>query len=198
MQSIKTKRPLAVDSTPQSPGAPPKSHTRARTHSTSIHRPPKSTTRSASELNGLGKDGEPPSATAVTPTRKFPQLNFVVLGAEGVGKSAFISCALDLKKPLASWSAAKKMSLEGEIFLISLIEVQLDELDVSSGNEINWSTTSNGDKLPQIDGILALYDVTDRESIMSIPEFLSEYIPALFYAIVTRQELSIGYLGTSM
>ena len=102
-----------------------------------------------------------------------PRLNFAVLGAHGAGKSTFVRCALDLKKSAASYMSSKKMALDGEIFLISLLEIPLDDTEISA-DRIKWPEVLDGANLPPIDGVLALYDVTNRESLRHVPELLSE------------------------
>ena len=105
----------------------------------------------------------------------IPELRFAVAGARGSGKTAFMQRALDLKRPSYSSTCGKKMSLEGQVFLINLIEIQLDQITVSEEEKIHWpSTDVKGDSF-SIDGVLALYDVTKRESISRIPKLLSKF-----------------------
>ena len=107
------------------------------------------------------------------PTTHTPRLNFAVLGARGAGKSTFVRCALDLKKTAASQMSSKKMALDGDIFLINLLEISVDETEISA-NRIQWPEVLDGTDLPRVDGVLALYDVTNRESLRYIPKLLSE------------------------
>lgn len=103
----------------------------------------------------------------------LPELKFIVVGAQGAGKSTFMRCALDLKRPLTSPLASKKMSLEGDVFLISLIELQLDEVIVTD-HSISWPDSVREAGLSRVDGVLALYDVTERDTLSGIPNLLSE------------------------
>ena len=105
----------------------------------------------------------------------IPELRFAVAGARGSGKTAFMQRALDLKRPSHSSTCGKKMSLEGQVFLINLIEIQLEQITVSEEEKIHWPNTDvKGDSL-NIDGVLALYDVTKQESISRIPKLLSKF-----------------------
>ena len=106
-------------------------------------------------------------------TISIPELNFAVIGSEGSGKSTFIRCALDLKKPAASPISSKKMSLEGDVFLIKLVEIPIHTLEVLV-DQIGWPDAIEQEVVPRIDGVLALYDVTERQSIRNIPELLGE------------------------
>jgi len=109
------------------------------------------------------------------PKSKPPEIHFAVLGAEGSGKSTFVRCALDLKKPATSPVSSKKMSLEGDVFLISLAEVPMEEIEVV-GDQIYWPDTLEDVEMPQVDGILVVCDVTERRSVKDIPKLLGESI----------------------
>ena len=102
-------------------------------------------------------------------------LNFAVVGASGAGKSTFIKCALDLSKPATSPSSTKKMSLEGELFRITLMEIQLDDLTIRKDQDIEWPENLGTKLMPKVDGVLAVYDVADRNSLSAIPALMSEY-----------------------
>ncbi|MCJ1246294.1 hypothetical protein MMC30_003500 [Trapelia coarctata] len=107
-----------------------------------------------------------------SPKLKHPEIHFAVLGAEGSGKSTFVRCALDLKKPATSPVSSKKMSLEGDVFLISLIEVPMEEIEVV-GDQIYWPDMLEDVEMPQIDGVLVVCDVTERRSVKDIPKLLA-------------------------
>lgn len=109
------------------------------------------------------------------PKSKPPEIHFAVLGAEGSGKSTFVQCALDLKKPATSPVSSKKMSLEGDVFLISLAEVPMEEIEVV-GDQIYWPDMLEDVEMPQVDGILVVCDVTERRSVKDIPKLLGEFI----------------------
>ena len=106
-------------------------------------------------------------------SQQLPELNFAVVAAKQCGKSTFISRALDLKRPANSPMARKKMSLDGNIFLVCLVELQLDNVTVDN-DELFWPDSVEEVELPNFDGVLALYDVTQKESFSRIPGLLSE------------------------
>jgi GTPase SAR1 family protein len=114
----------------------------------------------------------------------LPDLRFLVVGADKAGKTSFIHHALDLKKTTSSPTvASKKMSLEGAVFLINLLETDLDEVEVDDDLSITWPASSIvsvlGDpatSTTQVDGVLALYDVSHRASLTGIPDLLSKFI----------------------
>ena len=126
--------------------------------------PRKKSTNAESRLN----DGN--SNAGLSP----PELVFYVVGGDVVGKSTFIRCALDLKKSNLSPVACKKMSLEGEVFLINLLEMPLSSVDVTD-QVVTWPGSVGDVEVSRPDGVLALYDVTDKRSMSQVPMLLSEF-----------------------
>ena len=105
---------------------------------------------------------------------EFQAVSLAVLGAPTVGKSTFVHCALDLKKPSLSPVSSKKVSLEGQISIVRLFELGLDDVEVTSEQRMRWPDKVGDESTPHIDGVLALYDVMDQSSITPIPLLLSE------------------------
>lgn len=102
------------------------------------------------------------------------EVNVAVLGTFGVGKSTFVQCALDLKQSPSSPISSKKVSLEGVLIRIRLLEVQLSDVKISDTQRVEWPQRLGEEDTPRIDGALALYDVMDQGSTIRIPEVLSE------------------------
>ena len=127
----------------------------------------------------------------------MPEVNVAVLGASGVGKSTFVQCALDLKQPASSLVSSKKVSLEGVLIRIKLLEIQLSDVKISENPRIEWPQKLGEQITPRIDGALALYDVMDKASISRIPEVLSEshdydlYLPERPLLHVTRMHCDL-------
>lgn len=103
------------------------------------------------------------------------EVNVAVLGTFGVGKSTFVQCALDLKQPASSPISSKKVSLEGVLIRIRLLEVQLSDVKIWDNQRVEWPQRLGEQNTPRIDGALALYDVTDQGSTARVPEVLSEF-----------------------
>jgi hypothetical protein len=135
---------------------------------------PRSNRASVPAARRQQNDSTPTQGTSTSYTAP-PQLNFAVLGEEGSGKSTFVRCALDLKKPAISPKSSKKMSLEGDLFLISLVEVPMDEVEVV-GDQIKWPGELEDIEMPHIDGVLMVCDATDRMSVKHIPKFLGKLL----------------------
>ena len=106
-----------------------------------------------------------------------------VLGAKDAGKSTFVRCALDLKKPATSPSATKKVSLEGVVSVLRLLEVQINDISIDSDENVLWPQTSDGQSggqsLSRVDGVLVLYDVMNQSSLTRVPSVLSESLLSL-------------------
>lgn len=111
-----------------------------------------------------------------------------VLGADAVGKSTFIHLALDLKKAATSPVSSKKVSLEGLISVVRLIEVDAEDVEVEDDSLI-WPETVGDEVIPPVDGALVIYNVLDPSSVTPLPLLLSESIqkPSI---VVHRRNIS--------
>jgi GTPase SAR1 family protein len=102
------------------------------------------------------------------------EINIAVLGASAVGKSTFIQRAFDLQTIPSSPFTLRKMSIDGNVYLVRLIELTYDDLNLDDHKRICWPDTIGGTPLPVIDGVFTLYDVMNRESLVQVPETLSK------------------------
>ena len=100
------------------------------------------------------------------------EINIAVLGASGVGKSSFIQRVFDHRAPPTLTVTPRKMSIDGEEYTVRLIELPFDELDFDLDNHITWPDMADNRPMPPIDGVLALYDVMNKESLADVPETL--------------------------
>lgn len=71
------------------------------------------------------------------------------------------------------------MSLDDVVYLVRLVEMSLDAIVITESNRINWPKSLKGIEVPPVDGVLALYDVTNQQSINGIPDLL-RWSPPLF------------------
>ena len=83
-------------------------------------------------------------------------------------------CALDLKTTSSSSVSCKKVSLEGKISTVRLLEIGFEDLDFTADTNLHWPARLGDYNTAVIDGVLALYDVQDQSSISRIPALLSE------------------------
>lgn len=103
------------------------------------------------------------------------EVTIAVLGAAGVGKSTFIRCALDLKQPATSAASVKKMSLDGVVYQVRLLEIELDNIHITGDQQVEWPETVIDHSMTRVDGALSLYDVMNKESLAHLPELISEF-----------------------
>ena len=104
------------------------------------------------------------------------EVTLAVMGAANVGKSTFMQCALDLKRPAALAVSTKKVSLEGVTSILRLVELPIDDVEITNALEVEWPETIGDEATPKIDGALLLYDVTDQGSTAQVPGLLSESV----------------------
>ena len=98
-----------------------------------------------------------------------------VLGTDAVGKSTFVQLALDLKKAVTAPISSKKVSLEGSISVVRLVEVDVENVDIVDGSLL-WPAKVGDQSIPTIDGILMMYNVMDPSSIAPLSPLLSRFL----------------------
>ncbi|KAF3482900.1 uncharacterized protein GIQ15_02224 [Arthroderma uncinatum] len=124
---------------------------------------------------------------AATSGHQLPQVNLAVVGAQGVGKSTFVKCALDLKQTPLVRSSIKKMSMDGAIYVVRLLEIAIHKITLDDRGRIVWPKFLGEQALPPIDGVLCLFDSTDLRTVSQYPQVLdalrkSSNIPFLVIA----------------
>ena len=110
------------------------------------------------------------------------EVTIAVLGAAGVGKSTFIRCALDLKQPTNSIASVKKISLDGMVYQVRLLEIELGAIHVTASQQVEWPEAVTHLPTTRIDGALTLYDVMKKESLAHLPELISEFADSESYS----------------
>ncbi|KAH8842118.1 hypothetical protein MCOR07_004222 [Pyricularia oryzae] len=100
-------------------------------------------------------------------------LNIAVLGADGVGKSTFIQRALRAPRPPGNNITTVRLDLDGTALRATFLEVDTEFLEVEEKQPIHWPKQINGHMVPRIDGVLVLYDVTNKESLRELPPIMN-------------------------
>ncbi|KAJ5206819.1 Guanine-nucleotide dissociation stimulator CDC25 [Penicillium cf. griseofulvum] len=97
----------------------------------------------------------------------FPEVTIAVVGEENAGKTSFVKCALDMKNPPSSTMNKKKMSLNGSVYIVHLMEVDLTQIQLDQDKKIIWPRAGRDQTPPVIDAVLVLHDATkpDRLSL---------------------------------
>ncbi|KAK2742473.1 hypothetical protein FQN57_005364 [Myotisia sp. PD_48] len=101
---------------------------------------------------------------------RLPQVNLAIIGARGVGKSTFVKFALDLKQTPIVRSSIKKMSMDGAIYVVRLLEIGIHNITLDERGSIVWPRFLGEQALPPIDGVLALFDSSDLRSVSHFPQ----------------------------
>lgn len=107
-------------------------------------------------------------------SQPLPEINIAVIGAEGVGKSTFVQNALELPCLPSQSSAERKFPVQGNTYLVRLLELPIQNIDINDDDTISWPDIIEDKIMPKVDGALALYDVKDKASVIELPEMLSE------------------------
>lgn len=123
------------------------------------------------------KEPIPGDSTALY--RTMDTINIAIIGANGVGKSAFMQRALKLSQPpsqqgfvIFNWTEA-----DGTQHTVQMFEVDLEVFDLEMNEPIRWPRQANGQMAPRVDGTMVLYDVMNKESIKLLPQTLCESFP---------------------
>ncbi|KKY38061.1 putative ras guanyl-nucleotide exchange factor [Diaporthe ampelina] len=101
-------------------------------------------------------------------------INIAIIGANGVGKSAFLQQALKMTRPANqgivtfNWTEP-----DGSQHTVNMFEVDLEAFDLGMNEPIRWPKQANGMLAPRIDGTLVLYDVMNKDSISPLPQTIS-------------------------
>lgn len=117
---------------------------------------------------------------------EIPTITLAVIGASRAGKSTFVKCALDLKKSGASPSSIKKVSLEGVVSVLRLLEIQLEDVGILENRTLDWPSSVGDLDTPQIDGVLVLCDVMDGSSMADVVDLLSK-LEVIFSDLITNE-----------
>lgn len=92
-----------------------------------------------------------------------------------MGKSTFIQRAFNLPYLPSSLAAERTIPIDGNVYLVRLLELPIEDIDIDDDETISWPDTIEDKMMPRVDGAVALYDVKDRRSIADLPETLREY-----------------------
>ncbi|KAH0544824.1 hypothetical protein FGG08_001053 [Glutinoglossum americanum] len=106
------------------------------------------------------------------------EINIAVVGASGVGKSTFIQQVHDLQDPYGSLVSVRKMSIDGFVHPVRLVEVDISNIEIDDEQRIKWPNYVDGHPVQRVHGVLILYDVMNRDSIANIPELLNTFVKA--------------------
>ncbi|KAJ5363944.1 uncharacterized protein N7496_009657 [Penicillium cataractarum] len=93
----------------------------------------------------------------------LPEVTIAVVGEDNAGKTSFIKSALDMKGTPSSVSTKKKMSLDGAVYIVRLLEIDLKQVTFDQDLNIVWPGVNKNSAAPIVDGVLLLHDATQPE-----------------------------------
>ncbi|KAI0124884.1 ras guanine nucleotide exchange factor domain-containing protein [Xylariales sp. AK1849] len=103
-------------------------------------------------------------------------VNIAVIGANGVGKSHFIHRAMSLSRVPGSHPSTARINIDHVPYAVTLVELDLEYFDVDPQRQIQWPKQIGGALMPSIHGVLLLYDVMNRDSIIELPQTLTTLV----------------------
>ncbi|KAL4785361.1 ras guanyl-nucleotide exchange factor RasGEF [Aspergillus varians] len=154
-----------------------------------------------SPTHGEGSRVPSPQVGNETTSRSnFPHVSIAVVGGGKVGKTTFIQSALEMKHPLSSQSTTKKMSLDGTVYVVRLLEVHADEISLCSNGKLRWPRIGS-DSPPIVDGALLLHDATQPtthpETSNMLDIFVAASVPFVLVATKCDKRSPDGQFETS-
>ncbi|KAI0385333.1 ras GEF [Hypomontagnella monticulosa] len=111
-------------------------------------------------------------------------INICVIGANGVGKSHFIQRAMSLPRVPGPNPTTARINIDNVPYAVTLFELDLEYFDVDPDRQIKWPKQMGGAILPRVNGVLLLYDVMNRESIIELPQTLNALVNSSLPAVL--------------
>lgn len=91
-----------------------------------------------------------------------------------------------MKQPLSSRATTKKMSLDGTVYLVRLLEMNTNEITIGNDGLLEWPRVGN--ESPPVDGALVVHDVTRSVGLPELTRLLGMRffftIPNTVYVVV--------------
>lgn len=103
----------------------------------------------------------------------MPDLNIAVVGVRGSGKSTFSRRALGLPDSATLGNCSRTMAIDGTSYLVRLVEMPFTAVHVGERGAIKWPESVADSATPRIHAAVILYDVTNQESLVNVPDMLS-------------------------
>lgn len=100
-------------------------------------------------------------------------INIAIIGANGVGKSHFIQKSMSLSRVPGAQPTTARVNIDHVPYAVTLIELDLGYFDVDPDRQIKWPKQVGGAMMPSIHGVLLMYDVMDRDSILELRQTLT-------------------------
>ncbi|KAL5359629.1 ras guanine nucleotide exchange factor domain-containing protein [Aspergillus floccosus] len=120
----------------------------------------------------------------------LPHVTIAVIGHETAGKTTFIRSALDMKHSPSSRSTTKKMALDGNVYIVRLLEIEAREISVASDGTVEWPRFGH-ESPPTVDGALVIHDVTQPASLSDLTGLLDSLTESSFPFILVGSKCDV-------
>ncbi|KAJ5278831.1 hypothetical protein N7478_004203 [Penicillium angulare] len=104
----------------------------------------------------------------------LPEVTIAIVGGDNAGKTSFIKWALDMKSNPSSYSTKKKMSLDGAVYIVRLLEIDLKRVQFDEKQNIIWPPLGKDASSPNVDGVLVLHDATQPDKLAESTELIED------------------------
>ncbi|EUC42638.1 hypothetical protein COCMIDRAFT_28767 [Bipolaris oryzae ATCC 44560] len=121
------------------------------------------------------KEEESKSANSDSAATTMQDLNIAVVGVRGSGKSTFARRALGLPEAAPAGNCSRRMTIDGTIYVVRLVEMTFSDVQVGERGNIKWPDSTDDCATPRIHAAVILYDVTNQESLANVPEMLNTF-----------------------
>ncbi|KAF9883792.1 hypothetical protein FE257_002776 [Aspergillus nanangensis] len=146
------------------------------------------------EISSASPDGNGGSTTRprneIPPKPNLPHVTIAVVGHDRAGKTTFIRSALDMKHAPSSRSTTKKMSLDGSLYIVRLVEIEAKEITVGPDGTVEWPHLGNESPLI-VDGALVIHDVTQPSSLSELTSFLDSLTESSFPFVLVASKCDV-------
>ncbi|EWC47609.1 hypothetical protein DRE_03229 [Drechslerella stenobrocha 248] len=105
------------------------------------------------------------------------EICLVVLGMENSGKSTFIQKYSSSKGMPINGVSQRAYRFDDLRYVVRLVEMDLNALDIRNHN-FTWPSLHDGTEIMTADGILVIFDVTDKTSIEKVPDVIDFFFKA--------------------
>lgn len=80
-----------------------------------------------------------------------------------------------MKNTPSSFSTKKKMSLDGSVYMVRLLEIDLQQVTFSQDKRIVWPQLEKDTAAPVVDGVLLLHDATHPDNFSEAKELIGMF-----------------------
>ncbi|EOA91122.1 hypothetical protein ACJQWK_11225 [Exserohilum turcicum] len=129
-------------------------------------------------------------------------LNIAVIGVRGSGKSTFTRRALGLPDTASTGNCSRRMNIDGNTYLVRFLEMSFTDVHVGERSIIKWPETVHDFATPRMHAAVTLYDVTNKDSLASVPDLLNTFhmaqLPFILVACKCDQHPAHGEVDPSV